>query len=120
MKGNRYGRGNEKQGRRVRFLRSFAGAFLALLYAGAFVYAYIDYRNNAGTWLADLLLVLVSMPFVLTMRFLAGGSFDYGGADTVKVIAAALFCCALVWVIGAALEYFARALVRSILGKERA
>jgi hypothetical protein len=103
----------------VRFLRSITGAIFATLYAAAFIAAYVDYLNKAGQWLADILLVLAAMPFILTMRFLADGSFDFGGADTLKVIAAALFCCALAWLCGAALEAVVRYLLRAARGQGR-
>ena len=96
----------------MRFLRSVTGAIFAALYAAAFIAAYVDYLNNSGQWLADILLVLTAMPFVLTMRFLNGGSFNFGGSDTLLVIAAALFCCALAWLVGAAIEAAVRSAVR--------
>jgi hypothetical protein len=96
----------------MRPLKSIAGALFAALYAMAFVIAYIDYRGHAGQWFADLGLIFVALPFVLTMRFLAGGSFDMTGEDSLKLLAAALFCCALAWVIGSALEWTARAIFR--------
>jgi len=103
----------------VRFLRSITGAIFAALYAAAFIAAYVDYLNKSGQWLADILLVLVALPFVLTMRFLSGGSFNFGGSDTAMVIAAALFCCALAWLCGAALEAVVRYLIRAARGQAR-
>ena len=97
----------------MRFLRSITGAIFAALYAAAFVAAYVDYLNKSGQWLADILLVLTAMPFVLTMRFLTGGSFNFGGSDTLMVIAAALFCCALAWLVGAAFEAIVRSIFRA-------
>ena len=101
-------------------MRSITGAVFAALYAAAFVAAYIDYLGKAGQWLADILLVLIALPFTFFMRFVTGGEFDFGGADTVRVIAAALFCCALAWLIGAALEALARRIARAIRGAARA
>jgi hypothetical protein len=98
----------------ARLARSITGMVFAALYAAAFVAAYIDYRGNAGAWLADLALVLIALPFTATMNVLSGGAFDFGGADTGKVIAAALFCCALAWLCGAALEALVRAAVRAL------
>ena len=97
----------------MRFLRSITGAIFAALNAAAFVAAYVDYLNKSGQWLADILLVLVAMPFVLTMRALSGGAFDFGGADTAMVFVAALFCCALAWLCGAALEAIVRSVFRA-------
>ena len=102
----------------MRFLKSVLGGLFAALYAIAFVAAYVYYRNHIGEWFppADFDLIMVALPFVLTMRFLGGGSFDMGGEDTAKVFAAALFCCALAWVAGSLLEWIARASYRRLRG----
>ena len=96
----------------MRALKSFTGAALAALYAIAFLVVYLDYRAHIGEWLADLPLILVALPFVLTMRFLSGGSFDMTGEDSAKLLAAAVFCCALAFAAGCALEWVARAIIR--------
>ena len=72
-------------------LKSIVGAAFAALYAIAFIVAYVYYRNHIGEWFppADFSLILVALPFVLTMRALAGGSFDLSGEDTFKLAAAA-------------------------------
>ena len=104
----------------MRRLRSITGALFAALYAVAFIAAYVDYRANIGQWLADLGLILVAMPFVLTMRFLSGGAFNMTGEDTLTLLAAALFCCALAFAAGALLEWLARALFRLARGRRSA
>jgi hypothetical protein len=93
----------------------------AAFYAIAFVVAYVYYRNHIGEWFppADFALILVALPFVLTMRALAGGTFDMGGEDTLKLAAAALFCCALAWLAGCLLEGIARAIFRVLRGPAR-
>jgi hypothetical protein len=91
---------------------SVLGAALAVLYAAAFVAAYVDYLNHAGTWLADLALLLIALPFTLTMDVLTIGAFNMSGDETFKVIVAALFCCALAYLIGAAVEWAVRRLWR--------
>jgi hypothetical protein len=101
----------------MRPLKSITGAVLAALYATALVAAYVDYRSHAGEWFADLGLIVLALPFVLTMRLLAGGSFDMTGEDRLKLLAAALFCCALAWVIGSALEWVARTIIRLAHGR---
>ena len=93
----------------MRALRSLTGAAFAAAYAIAFVVAYFDYRAHLGQWLADLELILVALPFVMTMRFLNGGSYDMTGEDSLKLLAAAAFCCALAFAAGCALEWVARA-----------
>jgi hypothetical protein len=104
----------------MRPLKSIVGGLFAALYAMAFIGAYIYYREHAGEWFVDLPLVLIAMPFVLTMRFLAGGSYDMTGDDSLKLLAAAAFCCALAFAAGSALEWAARALFRLARGRASA
>jgi hypothetical protein len=101
----------------MRPLKSITGAVFAALYAVAFVAAYVDYRHHADQWFADTGLIFVALPFVLTMRFLSGGSFNMTGEDSYKLLAAALFCCALVWAIGSVLGWIARLIFRRTRGK---
>jgi hypothetical protein len=100
----------------MKLFKSIVGAALAVVYAAAFVAAYVDYRGHVGEWFADLGLILLALPFVLTMRLLAGGSFDMTGEDRLKLVAAALFCCALAWVVGSVLEQIGRAIFRLARG----
>ncbi|MBV8473347.1 MAG: hypothetical protein JO234_08005 [Hyphomicrobiales bacterium] len=96
----------------LRALKSLTGAAFAALYAAAFIAAYVDYLGKAGQWFADVWLVLIALPFTATMRALAGGSFDFSGDATARVVAGAVFCCAIVYVGGALIEAIARALLR--------
>jgi hypothetical protein len=100
----------------MRIFKSVTGALFAGLYAIAFILAYVYYRNHVGEWFppADLNLILVALPFVLTMRFLAGGSFDMGGEDNLKLAGAMVFCCALAWIAGSLLEWAARMVFRAL------
>jgi hypothetical protein len=100
----------------MRRLRSLVGAAFAALYAIAFIIAYVYYRNHIGEWFppADFSLILVASPFVLTMRALAGGSFDMGGEDNLKLAGAMVFCCALAWIAGSLLEWAARMVFRAL------
>jgi hypothetical protein len=80
--------------------RSWTGAALAAVYALAFVALYIDYARRSKEWFADLPLSMISLPFTLAMRTLNGGSFDFGGSMTGRVIAAGLFGSALAYLAG--------------------
>ncbi|MBV8106403.1 MAG: hypothetical protein JO223_17600 [Hyphomicrobiales bacterium] len=95
----------------MRSLRSWTGLVFAALYALVFVALYADYLRRAGTWFADLPLVLAALPFTLVMRALNGGSYDFAGDMTLRVAAAALFCCALAYAAGLVLEAATRAIV---------
>jgi hypothetical protein len=96
----------------LRTLKSATGAAFAALYAAAFVAAYVDYIGKAGHWFADVWLVLIALPFTAAMRALAGGSFDFSGDATARVVAGAAFCCALAYAAGALIEALVRALLR--------
>jgi hypothetical protein len=103
----------------MRRLKSWTGAVLAALYALAFLALYLDYVRRSGTWFADLPLSMAALPFTLVMRRLNGGSFDFGGEMTGRVIAAGLFGAALAYLAGLIVETIVRALARLAL-KSRA
>jgi hypothetical protein len=94
----------------MKAMKSAVGAILAALYALAFGAAYVDFLNKSGQWLADIWLALVALPFTVTMRWLAGGSYDFSGDATARVLAAAAFCCALAYCAGATVEAAIRAI----------
>ena len=97
-------------------LRSWTGLVFAAVYALVFGLLYADYLRRAGTWFADLPLVLAALPFTLVMRALSGGTYDFAGDMTLRVVAGALFCCALAYVAGLVVETVIRALVRIARG----
>ena len=102
-------------------LFSRTGLAFAALTALAFVALYLAYLSRAGAWFADLPLVLAALPFTLVMRALNGGSYDFAGDMTGRVVAAAAFCSALAYVAGWVVETGARwlfAVVRPV-GRRR-
>ncbi len=94
---------------------SWTGAVFASVYALAFVALYVDYARRSHAWFADLPLSLAALPFTLVMRRLSGGSFDFGGSMTGRVIAAGLFGSALAYIMGLIVETIIRLLVRLVL-----
>ena len=98
--------------RAPRRLRSWTGLALAGLYAAVFAALYVDYLRRAGTWFADLPLVLAALPFTLVMRSVNGGSYDFAGDMTPRVAAAVAFCCALAYAAGWLLETMVRGIAR--------
>jgi hypothetical protein len=96
-------------------LWSWTGAGFAAVHALAFTAVYVDYLRRSGTWFADLPLSLAALPFTLVMRALNGGSFDFGGAMTGRVIAAGLFGSALAYIAGLIVETVVRLSVRLAL-----
>ena len=96
-------------------LWSWTGAAFASVYALAFIALYVDYVRRSDAWFADLPLSLAALPFTLVMRTLNGGSFDFGGSMTGRVIAAGLFGSALAYLAGLILETIVRFVVRLAL-----
>ncbi len=95
----------------MRRLLSWTGVVLAAVTALAFVALYLQYLSRAGSWFADLPLVLAALPFTLVMRALNGGSYDFAGDMTGRVAAAAVFCSALAYVAGWTVETALRWLI---------
>jgi hypothetical protein len=96
-------------------LWSWTGAVFASIHALAFVALYVDYARRSDAWFADLPLSLAALPFTLVMRWLSGGSFDFGGATTGRVIVAGLFGSALAYLAGLIAETIVRFVVRLVL-----
>jgi hypothetical protein len=99
----------------MRRLWSWTGAAFAVVHALAFTALYVDYIRRSGTWFADLPLSLAALPFTLVMRRLSGGSFDFGGAMTGRVLAAGLFGSAVAYLAGLVIEAIVRLIVRLVL-----
>ena len=99
----------------MKSLWSWTGAVFAAIHALAFVALYVDYARRSGTWFADLPLSLAALPFTLVMRALNGGSFDFGGSMTGRVVAAGLFGSALAYIAGLIVETIVRFVVRLAL-----
>jgi hypothetical protein len=91
------------------------GVFFASVHALAFIALYVDYARRSDAWFADLPLSLAALPFTLVMRTLNGGSFDFGGSMTGRVIAAGLFGSALAYVAGLIVETIIRFVARLVL-----
>jgi hypothetical protein len=91
----------------MRAAGSYLGAGLAVLYAAAFAVAYGLWAQAGGAFLSDLWLNLAALPYTLTARAIAGSS-DFAADSIGEVLAAAAFCCALVYVAGALVELLLR------------
>src|ERR1700722_20412286 len=93
-------------------LWTWTGAVFAAVHALAFVALYVDYARRSDAWFADLPLSLAALPFTLVMRRLSGGSFDFGGSMTGRVIDGGLFGSGLAYVAGRIGEAIVRFVVR--------
>ena len=102
----------------MRATRSLLGAALAALYAAGFAVAYWLYAQEPGQFLSDLWLSLAAVPYILTIRALAGSS-DFAADSIGEVLAAAAFCCALAYVAGALIEFLMRGVWRLAMRRPR-
>jgi len=76
------------------------------LYLVAFVLEYLDYLRHRGTWLADLGLDLLAIPYVLVGRVLTlSATFELHGFQPWGLVPAALFCALLAYALGAGLQF---------------
>jgi hypothetical protein len=97
----------------MRATRSILGLTLAGLYALAFVVAYWLYAQAPDAFLAGIWLSVAAVPYILTVYGLFGSS-DFDAGSLPQVLAAAAFCCALAYVVGALIEALIRAVYRLI------
>ena len=91
--------------------RSKLGAVLAVVYIALFAAEYADYRHHQGTWLADLGLNVLAIPYVLVGRvFTLDPAFELNGTEPWGLVPAMAFCAALVYLIGLGVERVGRRL----------
>jgi hypothetical protein len=102
----------------MRVLRSRLGWLLVALYVAAVVATYLDALAKRGTWLYDIGLDLVVLPYIVIVGrfFLGDPNFEVHADAPWGLLPAVLFCSALVLVGGAVVENG----TRHALGKIRA
>ena len=83
--------------------RSATGLVFVILYWIACAAAWFDYAGHRGQFLADILLVLLTAPFLMLAGMFAGSSnpFDRIAETPALLISAILFCSILVYALGA-------------------
>ena len=101
-------------------LPSITGAIRGGLHLAAFGALYAHYLSHVGEWFADLGVVLIATPFIWTMRQFSGGSYDFSGDATARVVAAAAFGTLCAYALGVALEAVVRLAIRTIRSKKPA
>jgi hypothetical protein len=96
----------------VRVLRSRLGWLLVAIYLSAFVIAYVHALRNRGVFLYDIWLDLLSIPYILVVRFfLQSRTFEVHAHEPWGLVPAVLFCSAFVLLLGAAVEHGIRRLM---------
>lgn len=95
-------------------LRSKLGWALVLIYIGAFILVYVRVQAHRGTFLYDLGLDLLSLPYILIVGRLLWQepTFAVHAHEPWGLVPAVVFCSGVVLLIGAGLEHAGRALMR--------
>jgi hypothetical protein len=89
----------------MRFWRSPVGWAFATVYVAAFAWAYVDYWRNRGTWMADLGLDILALPYILVGRVVTmSATFELHGFQPWGLVPAVLFCAFLAYLLGAVLQ----------------
>jgi hypothetical protein len=97
--------------------RSKVGWVLAALYVVIFAVAYADYLRKQGTWLADLGLGVLVIPYILAGRLITlDPTFEFHGDQPWALVPALICCTALAYFFGLALD---RSLRRISVGLRR-
>ena len=98
----------------MRVARSRLGWLFVAIYVTVFVAAYLDARAKRGTFLYDIWLDLLALPYILAGRvLLQRPTFEVHGHEPWGLVPAVLFCSAVVLLLGAAIEHG----IRSTLGR---
>jgi hypothetical protein len=100
----------------MRVARSRLGWLLVAIYIAVFVAAYIDARAKQGTFLYDIWLDLMALPYIVAGRvFLQNPAFEVHGHEPWGLVPAVVFCSAIVLLLGAVIEHG----IRAVLGRRR-
>ena len=104
----------------TRLLRSSLGWALVAIYLVVYVAAYLDALTKRGTFLGDIWLDILALPYIAIVgRFLLGSpTFEVHASEPLGLIPAVLFCGALLFLLGAGIQHGFRA-VLGRLGSSR-
>ncbi len=98
----------------MRVGRSRLGWLLAATYLVAFVVAYVDAIGRRGTFVYDIWLDILSLPYILLVGrlLLRSPTFAVHAHEPLGLVPAVVFCSAVVFVLGAFLEHGLRSMFR--------
>jgi hypothetical protein len=93
-------------------LRSKLGWALVVIYVVAFIAVYFDVQEHRGTFVYDIWLDLLAVPYILIVgRLLLGQpTFEVHAHQPWGLVPAVIFCSGVVLLAGAGLESAVRAL----------
>ncbi len=81
--------------------RSATGLVFAGIYLVGYVWAWIDAYRHRGTWMGDILIAILAVPYTLVGRLLTGNdAFEFNAFDALDVFVAGAFCAVIVYLIG--------------------
>ena len=99
----------------MRVVRSRVGWVLVVIYLLAFVAAYFDATTKRGTFLYDIWLDILALPYIVVIGrvLLQSPTFEVHAHEALGLVPAVVFCSLLVLLLGAVIEH----LVRGVFGK---
>jgi hypothetical protein len=98
----------------MRILRSRLGWVLVTVYVVVFVAAYVDAWSKRGTFLYDIWLDILALPYIVIVGrlLLRDPTFEVHAHQPWGLVPAVLFCGGLLMLLGAAIEHGVRAVFR--------
>jgi CDP-diglyceride synthetase len=98
----------------MRVLRSRVGWILVVLYVAGFIWAYFDAMAKKGTFLYDIWLDLLALPYIVLVGrlFLQDPNFALHAHEPWGLVPAVVFCGGLLLLLGAGIETAVRRLMR--------
>ncbi|HSJ75816.1 MAG TPA: hypothetical protein VK899_06520 [Gemmatimonadales bacterium] len=101
----------------MRVARSRLGWLLVAIYLVVFVVAYFNAAAKRGTFLYDIWLDILSLPYIAIVGrlLLQSPTFAVHAHEPWGLVPAVVFCSAMVLLLGAIIEHW----VRSILSKRK-
>jgi hypothetical protein len=98
----------------VRVGRSRLGWLLVAIYLVAFVVAYVDAVERRGTFVYDIWLDILSLPYIVIVGrlLLRSPTFAVHAHEPLGLVPAVVFCSVLVLLLGALLEHGVRSALR--------
>jgi hypothetical protein len=100
----------------LRIVRSRLGWLLAATYVAVFIAAYFDAMAKRGTWLYDIGLDFLALPYIAVVGrlLLQDPTFELHASEPWGLVPAVVFCSGLLLLLGAAIESAARHAWRGI------
>jgi len=98
----------------VRVGRSRLGWLLVAIYLIAFVAAYVDAIQRRGTFVYDIWLDILSLPYIVIVGrlLLRSPTFAVHAHEPLGLVPAVVFCSVVVLLLGALLEHGVRSTLR--------